>query len=295
MATGEITPRAQRGLFGRTAENVGKYCRKGKQIYIEGRLQTRKWQDRDDTSRDSFPRRRVVLDRQWRIRRRRQAAAARWMESEQQFSEAACCSGPRSRRIRRWRLFFCWLILSKNPIHEEESNQGGWNFFWQRSSHHKKLSTQRTQDMRGWILQPTPTPTPTPTLTRTPTIRPTRWVEWWPYSDDEEIRVLRDSWAALRRQLPATPRSQECESTLEEPHESWRSDSFWISKSRAFSRQGMCVDFMISTEESTSIGSTLGGGLSSNSEPKWRSKTRGAGGDDKQANTEMANLWTGSM
>ena len=33
--------------FGRTAENDGKYCRKGKQIYIEGRLQTRKWQDRD--------------------------------------------------------------------------------------------------------------------------------------------------------------------------------------------------------------------------------------------------------
>ena len=39
--------------FGRTAENVGKYCRKGKQIYIEGRLQTRKWQDRDGRDRYS--------------------------------------------------------------------------------------------------------------------------------------------------------------------------------------------------------------------------------------------------
>lgn len=33
--------------FGRTGENVAKYCTKGKQIYIEGRLQTRKWQDKD--------------------------------------------------------------------------------------------------------------------------------------------------------------------------------------------------------------------------------------------------------
>jgi len=39
--------------FGRTAENVGKYCRKGKQIYVEGRLQTRKWQDRDGRDRYS--------------------------------------------------------------------------------------------------------------------------------------------------------------------------------------------------------------------------------------------------
>ena len=39
--------------FGRTAENVGKYCRKGKQVYIEGRLQTRKWQDRDGRDRYS--------------------------------------------------------------------------------------------------------------------------------------------------------------------------------------------------------------------------------------------------
>ena len=32
--------------FGRTAENVANFMRKGRQIYIEGRLQTRKWQDR---------------------------------------------------------------------------------------------------------------------------------------------------------------------------------------------------------------------------------------------------------
>ena len=33
--------------WGRDAENVAKYCRKGKQLFIEGRLQTRKYQDKD--------------------------------------------------------------------------------------------------------------------------------------------------------------------------------------------------------------------------------------------------------
>lgn len=32
-------------LFGKMAENAGKYLSKGSSVYIEGRLQTRKWQD----------------------------------------------------------------------------------------------------------------------------------------------------------------------------------------------------------------------------------------------------------
>ena len=39
--------------FGRTAENVGQYCTKGKQVYIEGRIQTRKWTDSDGNERKS--------------------------------------------------------------------------------------------------------------------------------------------------------------------------------------------------------------------------------------------------
>ena len=31
-------------MWGKQAEAVGQYCRKGKQVYVEGRLQTRKWQ-----------------------------------------------------------------------------------------------------------------------------------------------------------------------------------------------------------------------------------------------------------
>lgn len=37
--------------FGRTADNVVRYLKKGRQIYVEGRLQTRKWQDRDGNDR----------------------------------------------------------------------------------------------------------------------------------------------------------------------------------------------------------------------------------------------------
>ncbi len=38
-------------VFGRQAENVGRYCRKGKQLFIEGRIQTRKWQDKEGRDR----------------------------------------------------------------------------------------------------------------------------------------------------------------------------------------------------------------------------------------------------
>ncbi len=38
-------------FFARLAEIVSEYLRKGSQIYIEGRLQTRKWQDRDGNDR----------------------------------------------------------------------------------------------------------------------------------------------------------------------------------------------------------------------------------------------------
>ena len=38
-------------FFSRLAEIVGEYLKKGAQIYVEGRLQTRKWQDRDGNDR----------------------------------------------------------------------------------------------------------------------------------------------------------------------------------------------------------------------------------------------------
>jgi len=38
-------------MFKRLAEVAGEYLRKGSQVFIEGRLQTRKWQDRDGNDR----------------------------------------------------------------------------------------------------------------------------------------------------------------------------------------------------------------------------------------------------
>ena len=38
-------------FFGRLAEIVGEYLHKGSQVYVEGRLQTRKWTDKDGQDR----------------------------------------------------------------------------------------------------------------------------------------------------------------------------------------------------------------------------------------------------
>ena len=50
-------------LWGKTAETLQEYLLKGRQIYVEGRLQTREWQDRDGNKRYTTETRadRVVL------------------------------------------------------------------------------------------------------------------------------------------------------------------------------------------------------------------------------------------
>lgn len=37
--------------FGKLAEIIGEYCHKGKQVYISGRLSSRKWQDKEGNDR----------------------------------------------------------------------------------------------------------------------------------------------------------------------------------------------------------------------------------------------------
>ncbi len=39
--------------FGKTAENINRFMKKGRQLYIEGRLQTRKWEDQNGNERYS--------------------------------------------------------------------------------------------------------------------------------------------------------------------------------------------------------------------------------------------------
>jgi single-strand DNA-binding protein len=45
--------------FGKLAELIGEYCKKGSTLYVEGKLKTRKWQDKD--GRDNYTTE-VVLD-----------------------------------------------------------------------------------------------------------------------------------------------------------------------------------------------------------------------------------------
>ena len=40
-------------VFGKQAENASRYLAKGRQVYVEGRIQTRKWQDRNGNDRYS--------------------------------------------------------------------------------------------------------------------------------------------------------------------------------------------------------------------------------------------------
>src|SRR4030066_647545 len=47
-------------FFGKLAEIVGEYLKKGSQIYVEGRIQTRKWQDKDGQDRYTTE---IVADR----------------------------------------------------------------------------------------------------------------------------------------------------------------------------------------------------------------------------------------
>ena len=47
-------------MFGKQAEIAGEYLKKGSSVYIEGRLQTRKWQDKDGNERQTTE---VVADR----------------------------------------------------------------------------------------------------------------------------------------------------------------------------------------------------------------------------------------
>ncbi len=61
-------------LFGRQAELAGEYLKKGSQVYIEGRIQTSKYQDKDGNDRWSteiVAREMTFLGRPWRRRWRR--------------------------------------------------------------------------------------------------------------------------------------------------------------------------------------------------------------------------------
>jgi len=62
-------------LWGKTAESLQEYLTKGKQIYVEGRLQTRQWDDKDGNKRYTTE---IKADRVTLLGAAVQAAAAEW-------------------------------------------------------------------------------------------------------------------------------------------------------------------------------------------------------------------------
>lgn len=68
-------------FFGRLAEIAGEYLRKGSQVYVEGRLRTRKWQDRE--GHDRYTTEIIANDMQMLGGRPGAGAPAKSMPSEQ--------------------------------------------------------------------------------------------------------------------------------------------------------------------------------------------------------------------
>ena len=72
-------------FFGRQAEIAGEYLKKGKQVYIEGRLQTRKWQDKEGQDRYTTE---IVADRMQMLGSREGSSAAVAAEPSERSAEA---------------------------------------------------------------------------------------------------------------------------------------------------------------------------------------------------------------
>ena len=72
-------------FFGRQAEIAGEYLKKGKQVYIEGRLQTRKWQDKEGQDRYTTE---IVADRMQMLGSREGSNAAVAAEPSARSAEA---------------------------------------------------------------------------------------------------------------------------------------------------------------------------------------------------------------
>ena len=71
-------------FFGRLAEVAGEYLRKGSQVYVEGSLRTRKWQDKDGSDRYSTEIRADVMQMLGSREGRGEPAAERQLQRQEQ-------------------------------------------------------------------------------------------------------------------------------------------------------------------------------------------------------------------
>lgn len=72
-------------MFGKLAEIAGEYLKKGSSVYIEGRLQTRKWQDKEGNERQTTE---VVADRMQMLGGRGSGNAYEVMEDDEGSASA---------------------------------------------------------------------------------------------------------------------------------------------------------------------------------------------------------------
>lgn len=80
-------------MFGKLAEIAGEYLKKGSSVYIEGRLQTRKWQDKEGNERQTTE---VVADRMQMLGGRSGANTYEVMNDEGAASDTSRQSAPSS-------------------------------------------------------------------------------------------------------------------------------------------------------------------------------------------------------
>lgn len=72
-------------FFGKLAEIAGEYLKKGSQVYVEGRLQTRKWQDKDGADKYTTE---IVADRMQMLGARGEQAEKRAEQPAKRGAEA---------------------------------------------------------------------------------------------------------------------------------------------------------------------------------------------------------------
>ena len=77
-------------FFGKLAEIAGEYLKKGSQVYVEGRLQTRKWQDKDGQDKYTTE---IVADRMQMLGARAGGVAGANDASERERSTVAATGG----------------------------------------------------------------------------------------------------------------------------------------------------------------------------------------------------------
>jgi len=82
-------------MFGKLAEIAGEYLKKGSSVYVEGRLQTRKWQDKEGNERQTTE---VVADRMQMLGGKSGGNTYEVMDEDQSYTSSQASSSAPAKR-----------------------------------------------------------------------------------------------------------------------------------------------------------------------------------------------------